>query len=600
VKALLPSSLYLQKGGKVHYVSRLALIAAGLLCLSTLTASRRTLSISPSNPSIQVGQSIQLQALSDGSAEAAKWSISDPLVATLSADGLVTGRSAGKTVVRAQFKNDRAETTVTVIAPDPAPSNSSISAAPNPVQAGQIVTATFTIASPNTYDWVAVAQAGSDPATYLSWKYASTCTQTVGSARTSGSCDFTAPAAGSYEFRLFPSTGWVPSAIGAFTVDTAAPDPPAVTEGPQPTITCPTDAIAVAPNSSIQAAIDGAPSTATLCLRVGVHALSGSLAPKSGMTLIGEYGAILDGTGWSTSDETAAAFRCTAATGVTIRNLTIRNMPKKGVYTDPACEHWTLEHNRIEQTQWGVRLAGSPVTLRRNILYGNGRGVSGGNYSIYMTRNPVLIEFNEIAYGGDQQKAMNTAAVTWRGNWVHHNDYAGIWNDGEGNGSVLEQNTIEDNAGPGIMWELSYGGTIRQNIIRRSGDQAVYVSTSRDTLIDGNTLEDNWRGVTLYLSCPSLTQGWPWNPDLANNTIRGNLTAIGTRQESIGALLAYSGECSSTQVAPYLSNAKNNRFEANRYAVPSLSGSWWLWNGWQNWAAWQGLGHDVAGSVGLR
>jgi parallel beta-helix repeat protein len=488
----------------VQYVSKVALIAVSLLCLSSVAQSRRTLSISPSDPSIQIGQSIQFHASVDGSSVSARWSVSDPIVATMSSDGTVLGRNAGRSIVRAQVKNLRAETTITVVGVDPAPSP-----------------------------------------------------------------------------------------------PTPTPNPPPSDFGPQVTITCPDTASPIAPGG-LQAAIDSAAAGAVVCIGAGVHAVQGSLHPKTGTVIVGQYGAILDGTGWSTSDETAAAFRCTTATGVTIRNLTIRNMPKKGVYTDHACEHWTLEHNRIEQTQWGVRLAGSPVTLRRNSLHGSGRGVSGGNYSIYMTRNPVLIESNEIAYGGDQQKAMNTAAVTWRGNWVHHNDYAGIWNDGEGNGSILEQNTIEDNAGPGIMWELSYGGTIRQNTIRRSGDQAVYVSTSRDTLIDGNTLEDNWRGVTLYLSCPSLTQGWPWNPDLANNTIRGNLTAIGTRPESIGALLAYSGECSSTQVAPYLSNAKNNRFEANRYAVPSLSGSWWLWNGWQNWAAWQGLGHDVAGSVGVR
>jgi parallel beta-helix repeat protein len=540
--------------------SRIALGLSGLLALSLSPlvpapsapqAARQQLVITPSPvPDVTVGQAMKLVAVGNGQTVNAQWAISDPLVATINevAGGLnVVGKTAGKSLITARWKSVTAQTTLTVVSTSPPPQEVCGNGIDDD-RDGQI-----------------------DEGCPVSPPPAEVCGNGIDDDKDG-------------------------------VIDEGCPSVPDDSQrGPQTSIVCPSASIPVLPGESIQSAINANPG-APLCLKAGTHHVSASIHPTTGQIIVGEFGAVLDGTGWSTSDETAAAIRCTSAQGVTIRNLTIRNMPKKGIYTDVVCEHWTLEHNRIENSQWGVRLAGSPLTLRRNILQGSGRGVSGGNYAIYMTRNPVLIESNEIAYGGDQQKAMNTGPVTWRGNWVHHNDFAGIWNDGEGNGSVLEQNTIEDNAGPGIMWELSYGGTIRQNIIRRSGDQAIYVSTSRDTVIEGNTLEDNWRGVTLYLSCQAMMQGWAWKPDLANNTIRGTITRVGTRAESMSSLLAVAADCStapgtSIDTASYLSNAKNNRFESNRYEVPSLSINHLFWVGWKSWSQWQALGHDVGGSL---
>ena len=39
------------------------------------------------------------------------------------------------------------------------------------------------------------------------------------------------------------------------------------------------------------------PGATTFCLRAGVHDLTSSITPKTGNTFVGEYGAILDGTG---------------------------------------------------------------------------------------------------------------------------------------------------------------------------------------------------------------------------------------------------------------------------------------------------------------
>ena len=82
----------------------------------SLAAQRLSpIKIDPSAPTVDVGKSIALRAVDDaGQVVAAKWSISDPLVASISAQGVVTGRAAGRAVVRARSKNSLAETTVTV------------------------------------------------------------------------------------------------------------------------------------------------------------------------------------------------------------------------------------------------------------------------------------------------------------------------------------------------------------------------------------------------------------------------------------------------------------------------------------------------------
>ncbi|HEU5255965.1 MAG TPA: hypothetical protein VFU28_08250, partial [Vicinamibacterales bacterium] len=104
--------------------------------------------------------------------------------------------------------------------------------------------------------------------------------------------------------------------------------------GPQATITCPAGAVDIWPGQYIQGIINLYSGTTTFCLRAGVHYLTSSITPKTGFTFVGEYGAILDGSSWSTSDSTQAAFRAhnQDIDYVTIRNLVIRRMPQKGIH----------------------------------------------------------------------------------------------------------------------------------------------------------------------------------------------------------------------------------------------------------------------------
>jgi parallel beta-helix repeat protein len=384
------------------------------------------------------------------------------------------------------------------------------------------------------------------------------------------------------------------------------PPPSASGVGPQSTITCPAGAINVFPGASIQNAVNSYGGNTTFCLRSGVFYLTSSIRPKTGDVFVGEYGAILDGSSWGTSDDTQAAFRAhnEDIDYVTIRNLVIRKMPYSGIHTWYwMADHWTIEYNEIASNKMGIE--SSPYfTIRNNYIHHNVGNPSspnyaerGGGYNVFRADNTTF-DSNEIAYNGPEQKVGASANVTFRNNFVHHNVYAGIWYDTNTNGGTLiEGNRVEDNGYFGIDLESSIGATIRSNTVRRhSAGEGVFISMSQNAQIYSNTLEANLGGIGYFLSCDSLSLG----EDVKNNAAYDNTVVVGTQQYAYASGLSYSSSsCTSTQLAPYLNGSKNLTFSRNAYRVPSLSyDRYFLWGAaWKYWTQWQALGQDAGGNL---
>jgi parallel beta-helix repeat protein len=375
------------------------------------------------------------------------------------------------------------------------------------------------------------------------------------------------------------------------------------TYGPQRTITCPSGAIDIWPGQSIQSAVNGYAGATTFCLRAGVHSLISSITPKTGNTFVGEYGAILDGSSWSSTDSTQAAFRAhnQDIDYVTIRNLVIRKMPQKGIHAfywlTP--DHWTIEYNEIAENKTGILFPDHSV-IRNNYIHHNfddpsasDPGRRGGAYVGYYASN-TTIENNEIAYNGKESKVMESQYVTFRNNFVHHNQADGIWYDGGNPNALVEGNRVEDNARNGIFYEASNGSIIRNNTIRRSGDTGVFISTSQNADIYGNTLESNFRAITYFVNCGGMVGR---DIDLQNNSAHDNTIRVGTQSGAFATGMSYTGDCTATQVTTYHSGAKNLRFSHNTYYVPDVNGWWWLWNGMKQWVQWQGVPQDTDGTV---
>jgi len=364
--------------------------------------------------------------------------------------------------------------------------------------------------------------------------------------------------------------------------------------GPTTSITCPAGAINIFPGTSIQSVVNSYGTNTTFCLRSGTHFVNSPVTPKTGDTFIGEYGAIVDGNGWATNNDADAAFRAynDDIDFVTIRNLVIRNL-RRGIHAgwpSLAPDHWTIENNEIGPNYSGIQFPASS-TVRNNYIHNN-------TYSGYIgnSASNSLLENNEIAFNGWEQKVTLATNVTFRGNFVHHNNGAGIWFDSDNTNVLIEGNRVEDNGWVGIFYEISDTAIIRNNAIRRNGDAGVMLSTSKNTQVYNNTLDNNFRGITYFLNCGAVGNGTIIY-DLKNNSSYDN-TVTTTASGAWATNFSYTSNCTATQVAPYKNGAMNLTYTHNTYDVTSpATGQYWYWDGFKTWSEWQAMGQDTTGSV---
>lgn len=389
--------------------------------------------------------------------------------------------------------------------------------------------------------------------------------------------------------------------------------------GPTSTITCPPTAVRLTPGQSIQAAVIANHGGVT-CLSPGVYSPPAPIYLKAGDTLMGEVGAIIDGSqvtqAWDPGGiAIVSGHNCDGCHGVIVRNLVIRNAPRyKCVDVYGSSNDWLIDHNEISGCAQGVAFgggsAGTRVTFNRIhhtvTPYGSYRATSG------------LIEGNEFADNGEgvtsatEPKISGTTNITIRKNWAHHVKHgAAFWADGDNTGYLFEENIIEDTAREGLMIEISGPGIVRNNVIRRIGVSGIFLSTSRDVQVYGNTIDGAWRGINLFLNCGVVykqdgTIGGPDYPypgaigfDLRNNQIRDNSVTVrlGAQGDVTASSFGWLSDCTPALLQPYLSNAKANTFTRNRYVVPTLPGSWWFWGGFKTWAQWQAIPQDIGGTI---
>ncbi|KAA9162988.1 right-handed parallel beta-helix repeat-containing protein [Amycolatopsis acidicola] len=278
------------------------------------------------------------------------------------------------------------------------------------------------------------------------------------------------------------------------------------------------------------------PPGTTFWLAPGVHRLGdekyAQVQPKDGDSYIGAPGAVLDG-----KQVNQYAFTGHAS-DVKIQHLTVQGFdaPRdEGVVNHDSGDGWVIEHNTLQHNGGAALMAGARQQVRGNCLRDNGQ--YGMNAYKDGTLTGLVVEGNEITgnntddweskepgcgcTGGVKFWAVNGADV--RGNWVHDNRGIGLWADTNNNDFLIEGNLIENNDGAAIEYEASYNATIRNNTIRRNnwvtghdyadrGDSfpvaTIYISESggepripartKQLDIEGNVLEDNWSGITLW------------------------------------------------------------------------------------------------------
>lgn len=371
--------------------------------------------------------------------------------------------------------------------------------------------------------------------------------------------------------------------------------------GPQATITCPAGAVDVFPGSNLQTFVNLYPSGTAFCIRAGIHHISSSTTPKSGQTFIGEYGAILDGTGWTTTDTTRGAFRAwnEDIDDVTIRNLVIRNVPMGGItaFRDHA-DRWSAIDVEIGPCGGtGINLPHAGLALR---LYVHDCAIGG--YAAYLSNN-TRWEDSEFARNGNESKISLTSGTVMLRNFFHHN-VNGPWLDGENIDWLLDGNRVEDNRGNGIYIEVSGRGIARNNQVRRNGENGIVASLSHDVQFVGNLLEGNAHGIVYFVDCSRVGSAegnyqYPGHVSvpfaMGNIASTGNTIVVGTQPGAFANGFSYTS-CTPTQLDAYLNGSMGLTFSGNTYRVPS-TGAYWLWNGMKTWPQWQAIPQDATGTV---
>lgn len=380
-----------------------------------------------------------------------------------------------------------------------------------------------------------------------------------------------------------------------------APEP---APGPSADIPCPAGAVVVAAGAgTLQAAVAAYGPGTPFCL-VGTYPITGAITPKTGDTFTCQFGAIIDGAGWVTTDFNQGAFRAhnQDIDDVTVRNCIIQHMPQRGVHFLGGTDRWTVEHNDVWATKTGVNIgSGRGAVVRYNRIHDN----PGGGYLSFLAVAPTITG-NEIYANGTEQKIVASTDAVFSKNNVHDNVGDGIWFDTENVNYRIDGNTVDDSKRFGIHSEINGPGAITNNAIHRSGDTGIMVVDSKGTTITGNTLADNFRAIQYYLKCAQIGLGaLPGGYDLTGNMASGNTITITTaaRSGSWANTLGWPSAdlaCTPDVVAPYLANAtKTNVFSGNAYTVPNTTTKWWMWGQgvFKSWAEWQAIGNDTAGTL---
>jgi len=441
------------------------------------------------------------------------------------------------------------------------------------------------------------------PSTRISWSSSDTTIAVVSgglvTGRAAGSVTITAQNSGA----TAASTVTVIGTVGGTTTptDSTPTTTPAPTPTPTPTDSTPTTStpapsgpyVTVAAGQSIQAAVDANPGGTQFLIKAGTYSQQ-TIAPKSGDVFVGEAGAVLDGG----NSATVAFDGSNGSSNVTIKGLKITRYASSltgGTIAGDNTTNWVLSGNEISFGGGvGVRMGVGMQVLQNNIHDNRHTGIDGTK------SNGALVEGNTIAnnatahsdvdgvYGDAAgMKIFRTQGVVVRNNVVRDNWGPGIWYDTDNVDAVIEGNTVTGNTHRGIMYEISYGGIIRNNVIQNNGfgvsaswisNAGIFVVSSSDVQVYGNKVSGNRQGIV-------GVQTGVGSYLLQNLSVHDNIVTqaqgISGIDESVGSDAVFS---------------RNNKWDRNTYYLSGNSAPF-LWH-YSNMgpSGWKSAGQDVSGT----
>jgi hypothetical protein len=158
---------------------------------------------------------------------------------------------------------------------------------------------------------------------------------------------------------------------------------------------------------------------------------------------------------------------------------------------------------------------------------------------------------NEFADNGNESKISLSVGTIFRNNYVHHKIATASGTTGKTRSRSSKGNTVEDNSGMAIFYEVSGRGLIRNHTIRRNGDNAI--STSHHIESYGHRIENNFRGIVFFVDCTCVG-----SPDggyigeqfyMSDNVAHDDASTVGAQSGAFANGFSHT-QCTATQVAP--------------------------------------------------
>ena len=259
------------------------------------------------------------------------------------------------------------------------------------------------------------------------------------------------------------------------------------------------------------------------------------------------------------------------------------------------------------------------VTARWNhgigIYIGDRMLVRGGSYShngqmgMGGKGDGAVIENVEIAhnnYAGFHKnweaggaKFVRSDGLIVRNSCVHHNDGNGLWTDIDNVNVLYDGNKIFSNARSGIVHEISYKATIRNNTVAHNGQNKdiwlwgsqILVQNSQDTEVYQNTVEvapDFGNGIGLIYQDRGNGRFGPYFT--SNNSVHHNQVIL-TGPKGINGIVT------DFDRTKFWSEARNS-FDWNTYVVPSADAKNWSFNDKRlRWSDIQAEGFEENGTL---
>lgn len=299
------------------------------------------------------------------------------------------------------------------------------------------------------------------------------------------------------------------------------------------------------------------------------------------------------------------------ATDVLIANLIVEkyaNPAQLGPINGRPTSQWTVKGVESRWNSGAGMTVGSGGRIVDCKIHHNGQlGINAGGTDIVIEKNEVWennIRGFDYTWEAGGVKITGSDGVKFLNNHVHHNGGPGLWCDIECHNVLYENNLVEYNAFSGILHEISYDATIRNNVTRFNGQDyrkwfwgaEIQISSSESAEVYGNTVTvaPDGNGIVLVDQNRETPRGTRYKTQ--NNSVHDNTIIFEGDGQAGGAV----------DTRPSAENygiiaAGNNHFDRNTYRSPdgdrSVRFAWGPTDRLLDFSEFRKLGQEANGQI---